>query len=66
VTVSSGTTGKAGPPFDAIHFKKKDNKWYPVINTTKDALKSATGYRYDRNTQSWQPEATSVGGGNSK
>jgi sporulation protein YlmC with PRC-barrel domain len=53
-------------PFDAIHFKKKDNAWYPVMNTTKDALKSATGYRYDRNIQSWQPEATSVGGGKGK
>lgn len=23
-------------PFDAVHFRKKDNSWYPVINTTKD------------------------------
>jgi hypothetical protein len=53
-------------PFDAIHFKKKDNTWYPVMNTTRDALKSATGYRYDSNTQTWQPEAASVGGGKGK
>jgi sporulation protein YlmC with PRC-barrel domain len=53
-------------PFDAVHFKKKDNNWYPVINTTKDALKNATGYGYNRNTQSWQPEPTSIGGANRK
>jgi sporulation protein YlmC with PRC-barrel domain len=51
-------------PFDAVHFKKKDNSWYPVLNTTKDALKNASGYRYDRNAQRWVPEnvPASVGG----
>ena len=51
-------------PFDAVHFKKKDNSWYPVMNTTKDALKNAPGYRYDRNAQRWTPESqpASVGG----
>jgi hypothetical protein len=43
-------------PFDAVHFRKKDNSWYPVINTTKDTLKNAPGYRYDRTTQTWRPE----------
>ena len=29
-------------PFNAVQFKTKDNiKWYPVMNTTKDALKNA-------------------------
>ena len=38
--------------------------WYPVINTTKDTLKNAPGYRYDRTTQTWRPEnaPASVGG----
>src|SRR5712672_1982615 len=28
-------------PFNAVQFKTKDNnKWYPVMNTTKDALKN--------------------------
>jgi hypothetical protein len=51
-------------PFDAVHFKKKDNSWYPVINTTKDTLKNAPGYGYDRTTQTWRPEnaPASVGG----
>ena len=35
-------------PFNAVQFKTKDNnKWYPVMNTTKDALKNAPGYKYD-------------------
>jgi sporulation protein YlmC with PRC-barrel domain len=51
-------------PFDAVHFKKKDDGWYPVINTTKEALKSAPGYRYDRKAQMWGREnaPASVGG----
>jgi sporulation protein YlmC with PRC-barrel domain len=46
-------------PFDNVRFRKKDNSWYPVVNTTKEALKSAAGYRYDRNAQRWAPENTS-------
>jgi sporulation protein YlmC with PRC-barrel domain len=44
-------------PFNAVQFKTKDNnKWYPVMNTTKDALKSAPGYKYDRTAMTWIPE----------
>jgi sporulation protein YlmC with PRC-barrel domain len=44
-------------PFNAVQFKAKDNnKWYPVMNTTKDALKTAPGYKYDRTTMTWMPE----------
>ncbi len=44
-------------PFGAVQFKTKDNnKWYPVMNTTKDALKTAPGYKYDRAARSWIPE----------
>jgi sporulation protein YlmC with PRC-barrel domain len=44
-------------PFTAVQFKPKDNnKWYMVMNTTKDALKNAPGYKYDRNTTAWIPE----------
>jgi sporulation protein YlmC with PRC-barrel domain len=46
-------------PFNAVQFKKKDtNSWYPVMNTTKDALKTAPGYKYDRTTMMWMPEST--------
>ena len=55
-------------PFDAVHFKKKDNRWYPVVNTTKETLRNAPGYKYDRNAQSWVPEHASgtTGGPNQK
>ena len=29
------------------------NKWYPVMNTTKDALKNAPGYKYDNTAMTW-------------
>jgi sporulation protein YlmC with PRC-barrel domain len=44
-------------PFNAVQFKTKDNnKWYPVMNTTKDALKNARGYKYDHAAMTWTPE----------
>src|ERR1700720_2219160 len=44
-------------PFNAVQFKTKDNnKWYPVMNTTKDALKNAPGYKYDRTAMTRLPE----------
>ena len=53
---------------DPVHFKKKDNRWYPVVNTTKETLRNAPGYKYDRNAQSWVPEHASgtTGGPNQK
>jgi sporulation protein YlmC with PRC-barrel domain len=35
-------------PFSLIHATMKDNKWWLTMNTTKDALKGAPGYRYDK------------------
>src|SRR5271169_2079290 len=43
-------------PFDAVQNKMKDNKWHLVMNTTKDALKSAHGFKYDDSKTSWLPE----------
>jgi sporulation protein YlmC with PRC-barrel domain len=44
-------------PFNAVQFKTKDNnKWYPVVNATKDALKSAPGFKYDRTAMTWTAE----------
>ena len=49
--------------FNAVQFKTKDNnKWYPVMNTTKDALKSAPGLKYDRTTMTWVFEKATTGG----
>jgi hypothetical protein len=44
-------------PFNTVQFKTKDNnKWYPVMNTTKEALKNAPGFKYDRTAMTWVPE----------
>ena len=44
-------------PFHAVQFKTKDNnKWWPVVNATKDALKAAPGYKYDRTAMTWMAE----------
>ena len=34
-------------PFEAVHPTMKDKKWWLVMNTTKDSLKSAAGFKYD-------------------
>jgi sporulation protein YlmC with PRC-barrel domain len=41
-------TKDVAAPFKAIHATMKDNKWWLVMNTTKDALKTAPGYKYDK------------------
>jgi sporulation protein YlmC with PRC-barrel domain len=43
-------------PFQALHQTTKNNKIYLVMNTTKDALKSAPGFKYDRTAARWVPE----------
>jgi len=46
-------------PFNAVQLTSKDNnKFYLVMNATKDALKSAKGFKYDRNAMTWMPEET--------
>jgi PRC-barrel domain len=40
-------------PFSALHGAEKNGKWYLVMNTTKDALKSAPGYKYDKTKTTW-------------
>ena len=42
--------------FNAIQKTVKDNKIYLTMNTTKDALKSAPGFRYDRQQTTWVPD----------
>jgi len=46
-------------PFDALKPTMKNNKMYLVMNTTKDALKSAPGYKYDRTATKWIPDTSS-------
>jgi len=42
-------------PFSALRASQKDNKWYLVLNTTKDALKTAPGFKYDKTKTAWNP-----------
>ena len=42
--------------FSSIKQTMKDNKVYLTMDTTKDALRSAPGFRYDSNKTSWVPE----------
>jgi len=44
-------------PFDAVRVTTKDNnKWYLVMNATKDGLKAAPGYKYDKGMTTWVPD----------
>jgi len=43
-------------PFNAVKGRTKDNKWYLVMNASKDSLEKAPGYKYDRTKTQWVPE----------
>ncbi|OLB79013.1 MAG: hypothetical protein AUI16_02290 [Alphaproteobacteria bacterium 13_2_20CM_2_64_7] len=50
-------------PFNAVQItNKNNNKWYLVMNATKDGLKNAKGFKYDRNAMTWVPEEGSTTG----
>jgi len=52
-------------PFDAVRVTTKDNdKWHLVMNSSKEVLKSAKGFNYDRSTMTWVPaDAPATTGG---
>jgi sporulation protein YlmC with PRC-barrel domain len=39
-------------PFTSVHVAEKDGKWYLTMNATKDTLKEAHGYKYDKSKAS--------------
>jgi sporulation protein YlmC with PRC-barrel domain len=43
-------------PFTAVKAEKKDDKWYLTLDETKDDLKNAPGFKYDRASTTWVPE----------
>jgi sporulation protein YlmC with PRC-barrel domain len=43
-------------PFSAVKHTMKDKKIYLTMDTTKDALKAAPGFKYDRERTSWVPD----------
>jgi sporulation protein YlmC with PRC-barrel domain len=40
-------------PFTAVKNEKKNDKSYLTLDATKDSLKAATGYKYDRDKTTW-------------
>jgi sporulation protein YlmC with PRC-barrel domain len=42
-------------PFGAVRATDKNGSWYLTMNATKDALKAAPGYKYDRLKANWVP-----------
>jgi sporulation protein YlmC with PRC-barrel domain len=43
-------------PFTAVKTQKKDDKWWLTLDETKDSLKSAPGFTYDKASTTWVPE----------
>lgn len=42
-------------PFSAVKQETKNGKPYLTLDTTKDALKSAPGFKYDSTSMMWMP-----------
>jgi sporulation protein YlmC with PRC-barrel domain len=42
-------------PFNAVRATNKNGAWYLTMNATKDALKAAPGYKYDKARANWVP-----------
>lgn len=42
-------------PFTAVKMMHKDNKTWLSIDETKDSLKAAPGFSYDRTSTTWKP-----------
>jgi sporulation protein YlmC with PRC-barrel domain len=42
-------------PFSAIRASEKNGTWYLTMNATKESLKAAHGYKYDRAKATWMP-----------
>ena len=42
--------------FSGIKASKKNDKTYLTLDTTKDALKKAPGFKYDRQSTTWVPD----------
>ena len=44
-------------PFSSVRASEKNNKWKLVLNTNKEALKTAPGFTYDKAKTTWIPAA---------
>ena len=44
-------------PYSAVKKTKKNDKWWLTINETKDDLKNAKGFKYDKASTTWVPDS---------
>jgi sporulation protein YlmC with PRC-barrel domain len=42
-------------PFDAVRAEMKNGEWYLTLGATKEALKSAPGFTFDKGKAAWVP-----------
>jgi sporulation protein YlmC with PRC-barrel domain len=43
-------------PFNSVKTTKKNDKWWLTLADSKDDLKSAPGFKYDKASTTWVPE----------
>lgn len=43
-------------PFNAVKTAKKNDKWWLTLDETKDGLKQAPGFTYDKASTTWVPD----------
>jgi sporulation protein YlmC with PRC-barrel domain len=43
-------------PFTAVKSEKKNDKWWLTLDETKDSLKKAPGFGYNKSSTTWEPE----------
>src|ERR1700740_1097000 len=43
-------------PFTAVKTTKKNDKWWLTLDDSKDDLKNAPGFKYDKASPTWVPE----------
>ena len=43
-------------PFTAVKTEKKNDNWWLTLDQTKDDLKSAPGFKYDKASTTWVPD----------
>jgi sporulation protein YlmC with PRC-barrel domain len=43
-------------PFSAVKTSKRNDKWWLTLDETKDDLKGARGFKYDKASTTWVPD----------
>jgi sporulation protein YlmC with PRC-barrel domain len=43
-------------PFSAVKTAKKNDKWWLTLDETKEDLKNALGFKYDKASTTWVPD----------